>query len=271
METVRRVLKERILNRKIKSVNVIYDRIIESDLEEFKKEIVGLEFKDILRRGKWLIFDLGDYYLCSHLRMEGKYFVKKHSEPIEKHEHVIFELTDGNDLRYADVRKFGRMDLVKKELLDTVEGVSKQGREPVYNELSKEVLTKEYLYEKVHDKKLPLKELLLDQTIISGLGNIYADEVAFAAGLNPLIEGKEITLKDCQKIIDASKKIITKAIQEGGTTIRSYTSSLGVTGNYQNFLQVHKREGEKCKKCDSIIKRIKVGGRSTYFCPKCQK
>ena len=230
-----------------------------------------MTFQDILRRGKWLIFDLGEYYLCSHLRMEGKYFVKKHDEDIDKHEHIIFELDDGYDLRYADVRKFGRMNLVKKELLDTVEGVHKQGREPVENELCKEKLTKEYLYEKVHDKKLPLKELLLDQTIISGLGNIYADEVAFGASLNPLIEGKDLTLNDCERIITSANKIITKATIEGGTTIRSYTSSLGVTGNYQNFLMVHKREGELCKKCGSVIKRIKVGGRSTYYCPECQK
>ncbi len=230
-----------------------------------------MTFQDILRRGKWLIFDLGEYYLCSHLRMEGKYFVKKHDEDIDKHEHIIFELDDGYDLRYADVRKFGRMNLVKKELLDTVEGVHKQGREPVENELCKEKLTKEYLYEKVHDKKLPLKELLLDQTIISGLGNIYADEVAFGASLNPLIEGKDLTLDDCERIITSANKIITKATIEGGTTIRSYTSSLGVTGNYQNFLMVHKREGEPCKKCGSVIKRIKVGGRSTYYCPECQK
>ena len=230
-----------------------------------------MTFQEILRRGKWLLFDLGDYYLCSHLRMEGKYFIKDHNEPIDKHEHIIFELNDGNDLRYADVRKFGRMNLVKKELLDTVEGVHKQGLEPVPNELVKEELTKEYLYNCIHKKQLPLKELLLDQTIISGLGNIYADEVAFASKLNPLKEGTKISKEECQRIIDASNKIITKAIEEGGTTIRSYTSSLGVKGNYQNYLMVHKREGEPCKVCNTIIKRIKVGGRSTYFCPKCQK
>ncbi len=203
--------------------------------------------------------------------MEGKYFIKKHNEPIDKHEHVIFQLDDGYDLRYADVRKFGRMNLVKKELLDTVEGVTKQGREPIDNELEKDKLTKEYLYEKVHSKKLPLKELLLDQTIISGLGNIYADEVAFASKLNPLKEGTKLTKNDCQNIIDSSKKIITKAIEEGGTTIRSYTSSLGVTGHYQDYLMVHKKEGEPCPICGTTIKRIKVGGRSTYYCPKCQK
>jgi len=271
VETVRQVLRKRILKKQVKSVNILYDRIIESDLETFKKTVPGLEFKEIMRRGKWLLFDLGDYYLCSHLRMEGKYFVKDHTEPIDKHEHVIFELNDGKDLRYADVRKFGRMDLVKKDLLNTVEGVQKQGREPVDNEMCTDKLTKEYLYEKVHDKKLPLKELLLDQTIISGLGNIYADEVAFGAKLNPLIEGNRLSLNDCQRIVESANKIIEKAILEGGTTIRSYTSSLGVTGNYQNFLMVHKREGEPCKDCGSEIKRIKVGGRSTYYCPKCQK
>ena len=271
VETVRQVLRKRLLKRQIRNVNVIYDRIVESDLEEFKRLLPGMTFKEILRRGKWLIFDLGDYYLCSHLRMEGKYFLKKHDEKIDKHEHVIFELDDGFDLRYADVRKFGRMDLVKKELLNTVEGVCKQGREPIDNDLSTERLTKEYLYEKIHDKKLPLKELLLDQTIISGLGNIYADEVLFSAGLNPLLEGKRVSIDDCQRIIESANKIISKAILEGGTTIRSYTSSLGVIGNYQNYLMVHKREGEKCKVCGSIIERIKVGGRSTYFCPQCQK
>ncbi len=103
------------------------------------------------------------------------------------------------------------------------------------------------------------------------MGNIYADEVAFGAKLNPLVEGNKLTLNDCQRIIDSAREIITKAINEGGTTIRSYTSSLGVTGNYQNFLMVHKREGETCRICGSEIKRIKVGGRSTYYCPKCQK
>ena len=266
METVRRVLKEKIINKRIKRVNVIYDKIIESDLNEFKKNLIGLDFKDILRKGKWLLFDIGEYYLCSHLRMEGKYFVKEHSLPIDKHEHVIFEFEDGIDLRYADVRKFGRMNLVRKELLDTVEGVRKQGIEPIDDRL-----TKEYLLEKFKDKKLPLKELLLDQTIISGLGNIYADEVAFGAKINPLKEGKDLKPIECQRIIDSGKKIIEKAIENGGTTIRSYTSSLGVTGHYQDYLMVHKREGENCKICGTIIKRIKVGGRSTYFCPKCQK
>lgn len=240
--------------------------MLESNVSEFKKKLVGLEFKDILRKGKWLIFDLGDHYLTSHLRMEGKYFVKESNEKIEKHEHIIFSFDDGTDLRYHDTRKFGRMCLLKKNELANYEAIKKQGIEPIDKSL-----TKEYLYDSFKKRKLPMKTLLLDQTIISGLGNIYADEVLFASGINPLKQGIEITLKECQKIVDSSKKIIEQAIKNGGTTIRSYTSSLGVEGTNQNYLMVHKRENEECKVCKSIIKRIKVGGRSTYFCPKCQK
>jgi len=198
--------------------------------------------------------------------MEGKYYVKDHNEKIEKHEHIIFEFSDGVDLRYADVRKFGRMCLVKKNEIDNYEPVAKQGIEPISNDL-----TKEYLYDKFKNKRLPLKSLLLDQTIIAGLGNIYADEVAYASNINPLKPGNEITLKECDQIRKSAKEIINKAIEYGGTTIRSYTSSLGVTGHYQDFLQVHTKEGEKCNKCGSIIKKERVGGRSTYYCPKCQK
>ena len=145
VETVRRTLKRRILRKRIKSVNVLYERMIESDINEFKKNLIGKEFKDIDRRGKWLLFDLGDYYLCSHLRMEGKYFIKNNKDKIEKHEHVIIEFEDGEQLRYHDTRKFGRMNLVKKEDLESVEGVHKQGIEPIDNKLSKE-----YLYDNFH-------------------------------------------------------------------------------------------------------------------------
>ena len=266
VETVRNTLKNMILNKKIKSVNVIYPKMLESDVEEFKKLLPGRKFIDIKRIGKWLIFDLGEYYLLSHLRMEGKFFVKNSEEEINKHEHIIITFTDGTDLRYHDTRKFGRMNLIKKEDLNSTEAIKKQGIEPISDEL-----TKEYLYDKISKKHLPMKTILLDQTIIAGLGNIYADEVLFASKINPLKKGGDITMYECERIRKSSKKIIEEAIKYGGTTIKSYTSSLGVTGRFQQFLQVHKREGEPCKICGTKIERIKVGGRSTYFCPKCQE
>ena len=266
VETVRNTLKRMILNKKIKEVNVIYPKMIESDIDDFKNQLPGKTIVDIKRIGKWLIFDLGKYYLLSHLRMEGKYFVKKHDEEINKHEHVIITFTDNTDLRYHDTRKFGRMNLIKKEDLYKVEAIKKQGLEPTDKNL-----TANYLYEKINKKNLPIKTILLDQTIISGLGNIYADEVLFSSKINPLKKGKDITLNECENIKVSSKKVIEEAIKCVGTTIRSYTSSLGVTGRFQQYLNVHKKEGEKCKNCGNIIKKIKVGGRSTYYCPNCQK
>lgn len=266
VETVRNTLKKQILGKKIKKVNVLYDKMIESNVNDFKIKLIGQEFVDILRRGKWLIFETNDYYLLSHLRMEGKYFLKSTGDPIVKHEHVIFTFEDDSDLRYHDTRKFGRMNLINKEELSSVEAVKKQGIEP--GDIS---LTGEYLIEKLKNKRLPMKTLLLDQTIISGLGNIYADEVLFRAKVNPLKSGKDLSLEEAQKIVRAAEEVIKEAIEMGGTTIKSYTSSLGVTGRFQQKLMVHKREGEECKECGTIIKRIKVGGRSTYYCENCQK
>ena len=266
VETVRNTLKSMILNKKIVDVNIIYPKIIESDVKDFKDILTGRKFIDIDRIGKWLMFDLNDYYLLSHLRMEGKYFVKKSTDDIIKHEHIIISFEDGTDLRYHDTRKFGRMNLVKKSDIDKVEAIKKQGIEANSNKL-----TKEYLYDKIHKKNIPIKSLLLDQTIISGLGNIYANEVMFDARINPSRLGKDISLNECDLIVKASKKIIDAAIKDGGTTIKSYTSSLGVTGRFQQHLMVHKREGEECKVCGTLIENIKIGGRSTYFCPKCQK
>ena len=266
VETVRNTLKERILNKKIKEVKVFYEPMIESDLVSFKKNLIGASFIDIKRRGKWLIFETEHYYLLSHLRMEGKYFIKDKNEVKEKHEHVIFIFEDDTTLRYCDTRKFGRMNLVLKADLENVESIKKQGLEP-----GDEQLTSEYLLKKFKNKKLPIKTVLLDQTIISGLGNIYANEVLFYAKINPLKPACNLTKDECEQIVVGSDIIIREAIRMGGTTIRSYTSSLGVTGRFQQNLKVHKREKEPCLECSTLIENVKVGGISTYYCPMCQK
>ena len=266
VETVRNTLKKRILHKKIKKVEVYYEPMIESDIDAFKKNLVGESFIDIKRRGKWLIFETEKYYLLSHLRMEGKYFIKDKQEIKDKHEHVIFTFIDDTTLRYADTRKFGRMNLILKTEIDNTECIKKQGLEP-----GDKKLTADYLLKKFAKKQLPIKTVLLDQTIISGLGNIYANEVLFAAGINPLTKACNLTKEDCERIVKRAEEIIKEAINMGGTTIRSYTSSLGVTGKFQQNLKVHKREKEKCLVCGTAIENIKVGGRSTYFCPNCQK
>lgn len=266
VETVRNTLKNRILNKKITDVKVHYKTMIESDINTFAKDLINDEFIDIKRRGKWLIFETNNRYLLSHLRMEGKFYLKDNIEPKGKHEHVTIYFDDNTTLRYEDTRKFGRMNLIKKDELTTTESLAKQGLEP-----GDKNLTSEYLLEKFKNKKLPIKTVLLDQTIISGLGNIYVNEVMFYARVFPLKEANKVTKEECELIVKGSDEIIKEAIKMGGTTIKSYTSSLGVTGRFQQKLKVHKKEGEPCSICGTPINNIKIGGRSTYFCPKCQK
>lgn len=259
VRTVASVLRKNLLNKRITNIKVIYPKMIEPKSLDFNN-LIGKKLTNINTKGKFLIFTFEDLYLVSHLRMEGKYFIKNLDDPIEKHEHIIFEFDDLS-VRYHDTRKFGRMILVKD--LKDYKSLDKVGKEP-FN------ITKEELKNNLKSK-LPIKELLLDQSIIAGLGNIYVNEVLFASNINPLRGGDSITLNECQSIIDNSVRILNEAIKYGGTTIKSYTSSLGVTGHYQDYLMVHKKEGEPCKICNTKILNIKVGGRSTYYCPNCQK
>ena len=265
VETVRNTLKKRILHKKIVDFKVFYKPILLDDETYVKENLIGKEFVDIKRIGKWLLFETDTHYLLSHLRMEGKYYLKQKDDKIEKHEHVEFVFVDGSDMRYHDTRKFGRMKMVLKDHLYEFEGIKKQGIEPIDKRLSKE-----YLFEKFTKSQLPMKTLLLDQTIISGLGNIYADEVLFDASISPFKKGCDMTLEECEKIKVSAKKIIELAIKDGGTTIRSYTSSLGVTGRFQQHLMVHSKDGDFCSKCGMKIQKVFVGGRSTYYCRVCQ-
>ena len=262
VQTVRDVLKKQILNKKIKDIKILYDKIIENDINEFKDKLINHEFIDIKRKGKYLIFETKDNYLISHLRMEGKYFIKPINDTIEKHEHIIFYF-DSFTLRYHDTRKFGRMKLINKNELDEY-----------FKDLGPDANTYkdyEHLYKIIKNKRLPIKSILLDQSIIAGLGNIYVDEVLFKSKINPNTLGINITLDNVKTLLDSSNIILTNAIKYKGTTIRSYTSSLGVKGEYQNYLQVHTKVNVPCPICSTPIVKTRVGGRGTYFCPKCQK
>lgn len=266
VRTVARTLDKRVVGKKIIGIDIIYNGIIEDDVEKFKNSVQNKHITSVDNYGKWLFIVLGEITIMSHLRMEGKYFIKMTSEELNKHEHVIFHLDDGTDLRYHDTRKFGVMKLVKTDEIYKTKEISKLGIEP-----DNKGLTGNYIYEKIRKSKNPIKTLLLDQSIINGLGNIYADEVLFASGINPTRSGESITLKECEAIKHSAGEIIAKATENGGTTIRSYTSSLGVYGSYQNFLKVHTKVGEACPTCGTTIVKIRVNGRGTYYCPKCQK
>ena len=262
VETVKNVLKKNLLGLKVKSVDVFYPDMIKTDVLEFKKNLIGEEFIDIKRLGKWLIFETTNYYLVSHLRMEGKYYYRDVYNK-DKHIHIVFNLSNNYYLQYRDVRKFGVMFLVTKDKLYTDTPIGKLGLEPFSNDLNVD-----YLKEKYKNKRLPIKTVLLDQEIITGLGNIYADEVLFKSQINPLKKACLLTDDELSNIIINSRIILKDAIKLGGTTIRSYTSSLGVTGSYQDKLFVHTKK--ICPICKSKIEIKKIGGRSTYYCQKCQ-
>lgn len=207
------------------------------------------------------MFGLDNYYLLSHLRMEGKFFVKNKKEQRDKHEHVVFSFTDNIELRYHDTRKFGKMYLQKKEKIENNKPLSELGLEPWDRKL-----TTKYLKDKLSKK--PIKTELLNQSIIAGIGNIYADEILFLSKIHPEKESNKLTDKNLEDIIKYTKETLEKAIKLGGTTIKSYTSSEGVHGRFQNELLVHTKE--ICPICKNQIMKIKVGGRGTYYCPKCQ-
>ena len=265
VETVKNTLKRLVLNKKIIKTDVFHNNIIASpNVEEFKKNIKNQTINDIKRRGKWLLFELDKYYLVSHLRMEGKYFLKNKNEEKNKHDHVIFDLGD-KELRYNDTRKFGKMYLIEKDLLESSKPLNELGLEPW-----DEKLNIDYLKEKYKNKKLAIKTVLLDQSIITGIGNIYADEILFLSRINPLKKPTDLTDEELESIIKYTRIILEKAIELGGTTIKSYQSEEGVHGRFQNNLLVHNHASDKCPECGTIIIKIAVNGRGTYYCENCQ-
>lgn len=267
VETVKRKLDLLVKNKVITSVEIYHHNIIEyPSVDEFKKNIINQKINNLARYGKWLIFVLDDYYLLSHLRMEGKYFYKTKEDDILKHEHVIFKFKDNTELRYMDVRKFGKMHLIPKDEIHTKGPFLEMGLEPW-----DEKLTPEYLQNKYSHKKIPIKTSLLDQSIIVGIGNIYADEILFLSQIDPLRKSNSLTTEEHKNIIKYTKQVLENAIQKGGTTIRSYTSVDGVHGLFQQELLVHNQKDKPCSQCQTIILKTKVGGRGTYYCPNCQK
>ena len=265
--TVSKKLKLKLIGKKFKKVDVIYEGTIEKiSVSEFKEKLIGQTIHDITTRGKWIVFHLDNYVLLTHLRMEGKFCYRNDGDKLEKHQHVIFTFNDGLQLRFMDTRKFGKMTILDKENYLEAKPLSDLGYE-----FDDKNLTVNYLKDKFSKKKIAIKATLLDQSIIAGIGNIYADEILFLSKINPYKEPCCLTDDELNRIIKNTVIVLEKAIKEGGTTIRSYTSEEGVTGLFQNSLHVHARVNEKCNDCDEIIVKTRINGRGTYYCPKCQK
>ncbi len=268
VETVKEALNQTVKGQTIKEIELRYEPMIKNmSADEFKEKLINQTIQEVSRRGKYLVFHFDDYQLLSHLRMEGKYFYVDSNFELNSHVHVIFTLENGKRLLYQDTRKFGTYHLYDKAIdLETTAPFQVLGLEPFATEF-----TPSYVKEKIQNKKKPIKSLLLDQTVVCGLGNIYVDEVLYRARLHPLTSSSELTDKDIENVVKYTVEVLARAIEVGGTTIRTFSSSHGVSGTFQNELLVHQRKGENCYECHTPIEKIKVGGRGTYFCPTCQK
>ena len=266
VETVRRGLEKLILRKKIASLDIRYPKMIKTDLDQFQKELPSQEIQSMGRRGKYLLFYLTDKVLISHLRMEGKYFYYPDQVPERKHAHVLIHFEDGGTLVYEDVRKFGTMELLAPELLDAYFVSKKLGPEPTEEDFDLEIFIGA-----LKKSKKPIKSHLLDQTLVTGLGNIYVDEVLWRAKVHPASLSQSLTRAEATAIHNQTISVLGQAVEKGGSTIRTYTNAFGEDGTMQDFHQVYDKTGEACSRCGAIIEKIQLGGRGTHFCPKCQR
>ena len=266
VETVRRTLLPLIKGKTIKEVTVWYPKIITGDAKEFKQQLVGKKITTIDRYAKYLLIRLsGNLTVVSHLRMEGKYRLVKINTKKDKHDHVQIVFSDNSALRYNDVRKFGRMQLIKTGTEKEKTGISKLGAEP-----NSAAFTVSYLQNGLVRKKKNIKNTLLDQSVVAGLGNIYVDEVLWETKIHPLSQANTIPAEKVAQLHDNINSLIELAIAERGTTIHTYLDANGKTGGFQKMLQVYGHKGEPCVRCGTPLEKIKVNGRGTTFCPKCQ-
>lgn len=266
VETVKNILIPLIVGKIIEKVDVIYDRLITSDLNTFKNELKNKKIEKITRHGKYLFFHLSSsLVLIVHLRMEGKFRYISNSSYRNKHATAIFYFSDGTGLSFDDTRKFAVMHLSNETEYKKLPMIAKLGLEPF------DVNTSNInsIIEKFNRKKT-VKELLLDQTILCGIGNIYADETLYLSRIHPLTLGKDLSQNDIKLLVDNSRITLQKAVGLGGTTIHSFHPSEGVDGKFQEKLLCYGKKGEICPLCESTFHKFFVGGRGTTFCPNCQ-
>lgn len=223
---------------------------------------------DVQRRSKYvLIFLENNYVLVIHLGMSGKLTVSSDQQysPL-KHDHVIFDVSDGNKLIFNDPRRFGLVTHIKKQDLSSNKLFTSLGVEPLTNDLNPD-----YLYNKLKNRIVPIKQAIMNANIVVGVGNIYACESLFESGICPTRQSGTLSLQEVEKLIIEIKKVLTLAIKAGGSTLKDYAQSSGESGYFQHNFKVYGKEQQNCTSCNLPIIRIRQSGRSTFFCSSCQK
>ena len=281
VEVVKKSLENKLKNLTIKKVFINNNKLrYKIDKKELSK-IEGLKIISVKRRAKYLLINLDqNLTILAHLGMTGKFFIldkkKRHKTSFyyelkkkdSKHDHLIFFLNKKFKLIYNDVRKFGFIKLFESRNIYECNHLKFLGPEP----LSKN-FNKEYINNYLLNKKIKIKDLLMNQKFIAGLGNIYCNEILFLCKINPNKIVKKINKQESSKMVMFTKKILKKSILQGGSTISDFASTEGEIGTFQQTFNVYNREKSKCKtrKCVGVIKKISISGRSSFFCPRCQK
>jgi formamidopyrimidine-DNA glycosylase len=286
VETTIRDLNKEILARKIQNVWTDFPKMIKlpKSFEQFKKEIIGKKIEKIWRRGKNIIFELREtrppltYYLLIHQKLTGHLLIGRWNleagnwkplkegplqEKINTYIHLMFWLSGNLMLALSDLRKFAKVELLNSSQLE--KELSSLGPEP---------LEKDFTFEKFKEvlpKKGKIKQVLMDQAVIAGIGNIYSDEILWQAKVHPFRDVSKLKEGELNEIYQAIRKILPKAIELGGESISDFRRPSGKKGNFDSQRKVYQREGEKCSRCQTIIKKIKLAGRSAHYCPGCQK
>jgi len=265
VETIKSQLDNKIRGKKIKKVEVNLSKLVRYPLKKFKKIVEGEKIISISRRAKLLIIELSNgYYLVIHLKLSGQLIFNGEKN---KHTHLVYYFTDGTKLLHNDLRQFGFVKVVSKKEFNHFFEKENFGFEPLSVKFTLKSF-KEALFKR---KKSRIKLLLMDQSFIGGIGNIYANEILFFAGVLP--DRRVETLKDVEikNIFQGIKKILSLAVKKHGSSNRDYVDAFGKKGNFVPLIKVYQKEGKPCLKCKSKIKKIKLGNRSSFFCPKCQK
>ena len=263
VETIVRELKRKIIGKKIKNIEI---KSAKSFLGN-KKKILGKKINKIGRRAKIIILQVDSLNLAIHLKMTGQLIYQKSKCKDQnglKHIRVIIYFSDGSKLLFNDLRRFGWLKIIDNREMEKL--VKSFGIEPFDKDF-----TKENFWQAISKRKLAIKSALMDQAKIAGVGNIYANEALFCAGIAPQKPATKISRAKADKLYDCILKVLKSAIAEKGTSAENYVRTDGSQGQYDRRLLVYGRAGEKCPKCKSKIKKMKIGGRGSYYCPVCQK
>jgi len=264
VETVKNELAPQITGRKITGVTLIWEGIVKQpSAADFRSRLIGQKITSLSRRGKYLFFHLtGDDLLVLHLKMSGSLLISQDSAEPPRYTRAILHLDEGINIFFCDPRKFGVMRLVKDGSTIT----AKLGPEPLETEFTPQVLA-----QRLSNRKAPLKALLCDQSVIAGIGNMYADEALFATGIHPLRAGGSLSPDEINRLHHAIQEILWAAIGNKGASIVNYYRPGGETGTAHFEFKVAHGQGKSCPNCGNPINRITVRNRGTYFCPRCQR